>query len=97
LCYPQNTVGFVSESPYKNAFQDISQLHKDIKEETLTAGMTGINYTLILKESYPCRTASCLSGWIIKNVSKITVYFSSATFAEENFYNPLFIVSLFFR
>lgn len=44
--------GFVSESPYKNAFQNISELHRDIREDTLTAGMTGINYVLILKESY---------------------------------------------
>lgn len=44
---------FVSDSPYKESFAAISELHKDVPEDSLTAGMRDLQYELILKDSYP--------------------------------------------
>ena len=43
---------FVSESPYEDAFDEISALHKDIEKDSLVKAMNKIGYNLIFSKEY---------------------------------------------
>jgi len=51
---------WVSESPYLHAFDRLDEVHHQMEEETLTAAMNDIGYSLILQESYPLPNGKAL-------------------------------------
>lgn len=51
---------WVSESPYLRAFDRLDEVHHQMEEETLTAAMDDIGYSLILQESYPLPNGKAL-------------------------------------
>ncbi|MBE6864364.1 MAG: methyltransferase type 11 [Ruminococcus flavefaciens] len=51
---------WVSESPYLRAFDRLDEVHHQMEEETLSAAMNDIGYSLILKETYPLPNGKAL-------------------------------------
>lgn len=45
-------INFVSNSPYIEAFNEISSLHRDIEKDSLVKAMRKINYNLIFSEEH---------------------------------------------
>ena len=50
----------VSESPYLRAFDRLDEVHHQMEEETLSAAMNDIGYSLILKATYPLPNGKAL-------------------------------------
>ena len=53
---------WVSESPYLRAFDRLDEVHHQMEEETLSAAMNDIGYSLILKATYPLPNGKALVG-----------------------------------
>ena len=51
---------WVSESPYLRAFDRLDEVHHQMEEETLSAAMNDIGYSLILKATYPLPNGKAL-------------------------------------
>ena len=51
---------WMSESPYLRAFDRLDEVHHQMEEETLTAAMEDIGYSLILQETYPLPNGKAL-------------------------------------
>ena len=51
---------WVSESPYLRAFDRLDEVHHQMEEETLTAAMNDIGYSLILQKSEPLPNGKAL-------------------------------------
>ena len=50
----------MSESPYLRAFDRLDEVHHQMEEETLSAAMNDIGYSLILKATYPLPNGKAL-------------------------------------